>query len=222
MPAAGPSGLARCSYARPLRYSASAVPLIILVLLQLIIRPADCFVILPGIQRTVTLREILFFRRIGRTAEGDEQHQNRRRPTTPTTATGGKLSIVLQHRFASLPRLNYPDRPMLVDSLLTHAAEQPNDTAVIDDAGTYTFKQVATMATGLSLLLGFKTERPHVGLLLPAGVPFIASFYGTLLARKTVVPINFLLSDREIAHVIADSGIDTILTVTPAGWRSRE
>ena len=52
-----------------------------------------------------------------------------------------------------------------------------------------------------------------MGLLLPAGVGFVASFYVTLLAGKSAVPINFLLGDREIAHIIQDSGIDTVLSI---------
>jgi len=52
-----------------------------------------------------------------------------------------------------------------------------------------------------------------VGLLLPPSAGFVGSFYGTLLAGKTVVPINYLLGEKEIAHIIADSGIDTVVTV---------
>jgi long-chain acyl-CoA synthetase len=52
-----------------------------------------------------------------------------------------------------------------------------------------------------------------VGILLPPSAGFVASFYGTLLAGKSVVPINYLLGDREIAHVIQDSGIDTVVTI---------
>jgi long-chain acyl-CoA synthetase len=37
-----------------------------------------------------------------------------------------------------------------------------------------------------------------------------------------VVPINFLLSDREIAHVIADSGIDTVITAPPLAARLKD
>ena len=42
---------------------------------------------------------------------------------------------------------------------------------------------------------------------------FVASFYGTLLAGKGVVPINFLLGDREVAHVLKDSDVDLVLTI---------
>jgi long-chain acyl-CoA synthetase len=60
-----------------------------------------------------------------------------------------------------------------------------------------------------------QTTNPRIGILLPASAGFVASFYGTLLAGKSVVPINFLLGEREIAHVIADSGIDTVITFPP-------
>jgi long-chain acyl-CoA synthetase len=57
------------------------------------------------------------------------------------------------------------------------------------------------------------TNQPLVGLLLPAGAAFVATFYGALLAGKAVVPLNFLFGPREIAHCIKDSGIDTVVTV---------
>src|SRR5213078_4571863 len=58
--------------------------------------------------------------------------------------------------------------------------------------------------------------------LLPAGAGFVASFYGTLLAGKAVVPINFLLGDKEVSHVIADSGIDTVLTIPQLSGRLKD
>ena len=73
---------------------------------------------------------------------------------------------------------------------------------------------------GWGLYLSFQTQqaarRPAAA---RVGVGFVASFYGTLAAGKTVVPINFLLGDREIAHIIRDSGIDTILTAPPLSAR---
>jgi long-chain acyl-CoA synthetase len=102
---------------------------------------------------------------------------------------------------------------MLFESLFSNAAKEPDHLAVIDDHGKYTYQQVAAMAAGLGMYLSFQTEKPRVGLLLPPGVGFVASFYGTLLAGKTAVPINYLLGDREISHIIKDSDIDTVLTV---------
>ena len=102
---------------------------------------------------------------------------------------------------------------MLFEPLFAHAAQNGQDVAIIDDQGRYTYQQLAAMAAGLGMYLAAQTSRPRVGLLLPSGAGFVASFYGTLLAGKSVVPINFLLGEREIAHIIQDSGIDTVVTI---------
>ncbi len=104
---------------------------------------------------------------------------------------------------------------MLFEPLFAHAVHKAQDVAVIDDRGQYTWQQLAAMTAGLGMYLSFQTQQARVGLLLPAGAGFVASFYGTLLAGKTVVPINFLLGEKEIAHIIKDSGIDTVLTAGP-------
>jgi long-chain acyl-CoA synthetase len=102
---------------------------------------------------------------------------------------------------------------MLIEPLLEHAARSPAVVAVRDESGTHTYSELAVSAGALAGFLAKTTDRGFIGLMLPAGAGFVASFYGTLLAGKSVVPINFLLSDNEIAHVIADSGIDTIVTI---------
>src|SRR5829696_7204473 len=102
---------------------------------------------------------------------------------------------------------------MLFEPLFAHAASRPNDVAVIDDRGQTTYQQLAAMSAGLGMYLAARTQKPRVGLLLPSSSGFVASFYATLLAGKSAVPINFLLGDREIAHIVADSGIDTVVTI---------
>ena len=102
---------------------------------------------------------------------------------------------------------------MLIEPLFAHARATPQEIAVVDDIGPYSWQQIAAMASGLGMYLAQQTQRPHVGLLLPSSAGFVASFYGTLLAGKSVVPINFLLGEREIAHVIENSGIDTVVTI---------
>ncbi len=111
---------------------------------------------------------------------------------------------------------------MLVEPLFEHARQQPNEIAIIDDRGTVPYSQLGAMAAGLGMYLGMQTQSPRVGVLLPASAAFVASFYGTLLAGKTVVPINFLLGDREIAHIIRDSGIDTVVSAPPLAARLKD
>jgi long-chain acyl-CoA synthetase len=108
---------------------------------------------------------------------------------------------------------------MLFEPLFHHAAASPAEVGVIDDSGEHTWAQLAAAAGGLGVYLAAQTRKPHVGILLPAGAGFVAAFYGTLLAGKAVVPINFLLGEREIAHIIADSGIDTVISAPPLAGR---
>jgi len=108
---------------------------------------------------------------------------------------------------------------MLFEPLFDHARKQPKETAIVDDRGQYSYARLAATAAGLGMYLSMQTQQPRVGVLLPASAGFVASFYGTLLAGKAVVPINFLLGDREIAHIIKDSGMDTVVTAPPLSAR---
>src|SRR2546421_8702432 len=108
---------------------------------------------------------------------------------------------------------------MLIEPLFAHASQRPTELAVIDDKGQYTYQQLAAMAAGLGMYIGSQTTAPSVGLLIPPGAGFVASFYGTLLAGKSAVLINYLLGDHEIAHVVKDSGIDCVLTIPQLAGR---
>ncbi len=105
------------------------------------------------------------------------------------------------------------DNFMLIESLFLHAQRQPEALAIIDDQGKCSYRQLAGMAAGFAKYISAQTNAARVGLLLPSGRGFVASFYGTLLAGKAVVPINFLLGGAEIGHCIRDSGIDTVVTI---------
>src|SRR5881409_2657147 len=111
---------------------------------------------------------------------------------------------------------------MLFEPIFANASRKPQELAILDDSGRYTFQQLAAMTAGLGMYLAAQTRQPRIGLLLPASAGFVASFYGTLLAGKTVVPINYLLGEREIAHIIADSGIDTVVTIPLLAGRLKD
>lgn len=60
-----------------------------------------------------------------------------------------------------------------------------------------------------------KTDKPHVAVLLPTSGMFPASMTAIWSQGKTVVPLNYLLSPDEITYIIDDSGVDTVIAVTP-------
>lgn len=102
---------------------------------------------------------------------------------------------------------------MIVEHLFHNADRKGEEVAIIDDRGQYTWRQLAGLANGLSLYLAQQTARPTIGILLPSSAGFVATFYAVLLAGKTAVPINFLLSEKEVGHILQDSGIDTVVTI---------
>ena len=108
---------------------------------------------------------------------------------------------------------------MIFESLFAQAQRKPQDVAIVDDRGSTTYQELAAMSAGLGMYLSAQTKQRRVGILLPASAGFVASFYGTLLAGKTAVPINFLLGEREIAHIIKDSEVDTIVTIPQLAGR---
>jgi long-chain acyl-CoA synthetase len=101
---------------------------------------------------------------------------------------------------------------MLVESLLKNAADSPADLAVVDDHGNHTFADLAALTLTIAHALPKLPEPKTVGILLPPGARGVAAFHGTLLSGNVVVPINYLLSVREIIHVIADAKVRVILT----------
>ena len=58
-----------------------------------------------------------------------------------------------------------------------------------------------------------ETQNSHVGIMLPPSGAFPMALLGTWLLGRTAVPLNYLLSEDELKHVIEDSGIDTIITL---------
>lgn len=104
---------------------------------------------------------------------------------------------------------------MLLEPLYQHFANKPQSTAIIDDRGSTTYGELMLKSLGLSRVLQSVSASNAVGVVLPSSAAFAACFYGSLLSGKSIVPINFLLSPQQIAHIVRDSGIDTILSAPP-------
>ncbi|MHC4428124.1 MAG: class I adenylate-forming enzyme family protein, partial [Planctomycetota bacterium] len=59
------------------------------------------------------------------------------------------------------------------------------------------------------------TDAEHVGIMLPTSGLFPMTMLGTWLLGRTIVPVNYLLAPDELAYVVDDAEVDTIVTVGP-------
>ena len=83
---------------------------------------------------------------------------------------------------------------------------------VNDDGSQYTFAELADTTRRWAGLMRAATERPLVGIFLPSCKEFAAAYFSILAAGKTPVPLNLLLSPEELAYIVRDAGLDTIVT----------
>ncbi|MCC6579304.1 MAG: AMP-binding protein, partial [Phycisphaeraceae bacterium] len=100
----------------------------------------------------------------------------------------------------------------LIWSILKTALRQPNRVIMEDDRRTYTYSQLVGGAMFVADHLDSRTKSPHVGLMLPTCGAFPMALMGAWLAGRTAVPLNYLLHPNELKLVIADAGLDAILT----------
>ena len=103
--------------------------------------------------------------------------------------------------------------PRLVESLLEAGRRYPSKLAVADTLRRLSFKQLTTVAAAMRGIVRRETDCPRVGLMLPSSAAMAGSFYGTLWAGRTAVPLNFLLQPTELEGVVADAQIDTVITI---------
>ncbi|MEX0775981.1 MAG: AMP-binding protein [Phycisphaeraceae bacterium] len=99
--------------------------------------------------------------------------------------------------------------------ILKTALANRHKVAVIDDRRRMTYAELLGGAMFLAERIDAATSNPHVGLLLPTSGAGPVAILAAWLARRVAVPFNYLLTKDELAYVIADSGVDTIVTVGP-------
>jgi long-chain acyl-CoA synthetase len=96
----------------------------------------------------------------------------------------------------------------LASNLTETAARHGERTALKLDDTTLTYAQLDGASAHLAGLLVARGVRPgdRVGLMLPNVPHFPIVYYGILRAGATVVPMNVLLKQREVAFYLEDSG----------------
>ncbi|MBI1335604.1 MAG: AMP-binding protein [Phycisphaera sp.] len=85
-------------------------------------------------------------------------------------------------------------------------------TAVVDDRGETSYGKLLGGAMFIADLIDSRTDRAHVGVMLPTSGAFPMALMGAWLAKRTAVPFNYLLSPDELLYVIRDSDVGIILT----------
>src|SRR5512140_326521 len=104
---------------------------------------------------------------------------------------------------------------MLLEALLGTAGKYPNRLAITDPFIQWDYSRLVLVSATMRDLIASNAKAPNVGLLLPSTGLFAASYFGCLWTGNVPVPLNFLLPAHELQAVIADAGLDLVLSITP-------
>lgn len=114
-------------------------------------------------------------------------------------------------REIEVPDLSLPE-------MLTEAIHRYGDQSAIYFYGEeITYNQLGEMVQSFAASLQEQglEKGDRVALMLPNCPPYIISYYGILLAGGMVAQVNPLLVDKELAHILIDSGSKTIVIYEP-------
>ena len=103
--------------------------------------------------------------------------------------------------------------PNVADLLTRSVAERADSVAVKVDDSALSYTALDEAAARLAGLLRVKGVEPgdRVGIMLPNVAYFPICYYGALRAGATVVPMNVLLKEREVAFYLRDSDAKVLL-----------
>jgi len=121
----------------------------------------------------------------------------------------------LEHYDPDVPHtLDYPAVP-LYRLLEDTAAEQPGRTCTVFFGRAQLYGEIKEQSDRLAAGLRQLGVAPgdRVALLLPNCPQFVIGFYAILKAGAVVVALNPLANDKELAHLLNDSGAETLITI---------
>ncbi|GAA1916009.1 long-chain-fatty-acid--CoA ligase [Nocardioides marmoribigeumensis] len=97
------------------------------------------------------------------------------------------------------------------------AAAQPDRTCLVLGPRTVSYAEVDTESARLAAgVLSLGLERGDaVAVQLANSADFVFAYFGLMRAGLVMVPMNPLLREREVAHLLADSGARALLTGSP-------
>jgi long-chain acyl-CoA synthetase len=101
----------------------------------------------------------------------------------------------------------------VLSPILYHAIFSPLRTAIVDDQRTWQGATLYLASLHLAKKIRQTTDRPHIGFMLPTSGLCPMAAIATWMLGRTTVPLNYLLKAEELAYVIDDAELDTVITV---------
>lgn len=102
--------------------------------------------------------------------------------------------------------------PLLAEFEQT-VANRADAPAACDQNLILDYRSLRAVACGLAGRIAAATTRPHVGIMAPTSSACAAAIFACWYAGRVPVPLNFLLGPRELGTIIADAGLDLVVTI---------
>ncbi len=101
--------------------------------------------------------------------------------------------------------------------LFEHAVGHRNATAVIDDSGQYSYRELLNLSSGIAagLLAGsVDLAEQRIAFLFPPGVGYVSALWGIWRAGGVAVPLGLTHPTPELEYVLDDTEASTLLVDT--------
>lgn len=103
----------------------------------------------------------------------------------------------------------------LLRRILATSLRRPLRLAVVDDQRSWKAIHLVVGALHLARSIEGRTDARRIGVMLPTSGLFPMAALAIWMLGRTVIPLNYLLSREELAYVIDDAELDTVVTVGP-------
>lgn len=102
-------------------------------------------------------------------------------------------------------------RTNLSIALTSSFLRRPNREIIVDDRRGYRGKELLVAGMHIADLIESKSSTQTIGLLIPTSGAMGIAAYGTWLAGRAVVPLNYLLDEPTLNYVVRDCGCDLLI-----------
>ncbi|MFC7063269.1 long-chain-fatty-acid--CoA ligase [Halobacillus seohaensis] len=118
-----------------------------------------------------------------------------------------------EHIHSEIEVPSVPLTAILEDS----ARQYPDKPALSFYGNEITYHQLAVQSAGFASSLQHQgvSKADRVAIMLPNCPQYVISYYGILQAGGVVTQVNPMLVDRELEHILTDSGAETIVIYAP-------